>query len=266
MATGKTNIERTRAPKPGRKPRAGLSESKADAATRMIRDRILDLTYAPGSRLHDPDLMEQLSLGRTPVREAINRLAAEGLVEITANQAPTVKPLDFQEILQLFEAYRAISQLTAAYIDLADPGLRDDIARMQDAHREAIRASKPLDVSHWNYAVHLRLIESSRNHHLITACQRIHNQARRLNTMVYSLEAGKAEYPGYSLSIAERQHDALLGAIDSGDRNRISDVLDDHALTFRSRFVHMIEGGNDNALRVLRHGLPGMSAPSERGR
>ncbi|WP_192385060.1 GntR family transcriptional regulator [Mesorhizobium silamurunense] len=231
----------------------------ADLATRLIRDRILDLTLKPGARIQEQELIAMLGLGRTPIREAINRISAEGLIDTELNQTPSVRQMDLEEALNLFEAYRAISQLTAAYIDFSDAGLAQDIVEMQKKHREAIGAKLPLDVSHWNYSIHLRLIRSSRNQHLITACQRIHNQARRLNTLVYTLEVQQTERPSYSLSIAERQHVSFLSALESKSRSQVSAVLDDQALTFRARFVHAIERGRDESADSLRRALAGLA-------
>ena len=235
-----------------------VGESIADQATRLIRDRILDLTLKPGARIQEQELMAMLGLGRTPIREAINRISAEGLIDTELNQTPSVRQMDLEEALNLFEAYRAISQITAAYVDFSDAGLVPDIAEMQKKHREAIEAQLALDVSHWNYSIHLRLINSSRNQHLITACQRVHNQARRLNTLVYTLEVKQAERPSYSLSIAGRQHGSLLSALQSKNRQQVSAVLDEQALTFRSRFVHAIERGKDESANGLRRALSGI--------
>ncbi|NMG41462.1 GntR family transcriptional regulator [Chelativorans sp. ZYF759] len=240
-----------------------VGESMADLATRLIRDRILDLTLPPGARIHEQELMTMLGVGRTPIREAINRISAEGLIDTELNQTASVRQLDLEEALKLFEGYRAISQITAAYVDFSDVGLVEDVAQMQRKHREAIGAQLPLEVSRWNYLIHLRLISSSRNDHLITACQRVHNQARRLNTLVYTLEVQQVEHPSFSLSIAERQHVVLLSALESKSRTQISTVLDDQAMTFRSRFVRAIERGRDESLDTLRRALAMMaSAPS----
>ena len=59
----------------------GDSASLADLATNMLRNKILDLSLAPSEHLEDRILLEKFSFGRTPLREALNRLMSEGLVE-----------------------------------------------------------------------------------------------------------------------------------------------------------------------------------------
>ena len=66
--------------------RAPSFETLTDAAVDTIRNRILDMTLVPGSRIDAPLLMKQFKLSRTPAREALNRLAAEGLVVLHANR------------------------------------------------------------------------------------------------------------------------------------------------------------------------------------
>ena len=78
------------APPPERLPVRSLTE----VAVETIRDRILDLTLRPGLRIDEKLLMERFRLSRTPAREALNRLMAEGLVEMQANKGTFVRPLD----------------------------------------------------------------------------------------------------------------------------------------------------------------------------
>ena len=85
--------------------RAPSFETLTDAAVDTIRNRILDMTLVPGSRIDAPLLMKQFKLSRTPAREALNRLAAEGLVVLHANRGAYVRRLDFDDIQALFDVY-----------------------------------------------------------------------------------------------------------------------------------------------------------------
>ena len=104
-------------------PARTSDQSLVDAATGVIRDRILDLSLPPAKAINTKDLAQQLKLSRTPVREALNRLAAEGLIRIEANHGVFVHPLDVDEINQLMEANRVAERLSAFYCDFDDPGL-----------------------------------------------------------------------------------------------------------------------------------------------
>ncbi|MGI9334044.1 MAG: GntR family transcriptional regulator, partial [Gammaproteobacteria bacterium] len=87
------------------------AKSLTEAATDTIRDRILDLSIEPGQRIDEKLLMERFNLSRTPVREALNRLATDGLVEIQSNRGAFVRPLDVRHIRQLFDAYIATERM-----------------------------------------------------------------------------------------------------------------------------------------------------------
>jgi DNA-binding GntR family transcriptional regulator len=149
-----------------------------------------------------PELVSSLGLGRTPIREALNRIAAEGLIEFEVNKGPIVRPLDIAEVDQLFESYRVAGQIAAAYCRFEDPGLMPDVLKMQEQHRAAIKARRPLDVSYWNYAFHTRIAVSSGNDHLSGFCRRVNNHARRINTLIYRLESAQPTYPNTQLDIA----------------------------------------------------------------
>ena len=76
------------------------------------------------------------------MREALNRLAAEGLIRIEANHGVFVHPLDVGEINQLMEANRVAERLSAFYCDFADPGLLRDVVAMQGRQRSMLKARR----------------------------------------------------------------------------------------------------------------------------
>jgi DNA-binding GntR family transcriptional regulator len=229
--------------------------SLADQATERIRDGILDMTYEPGSRLNEAELVSSLGLGRTPIREALNRIAAEGLIEFEVNKGPIVRPLDIAEVDQLFESYRVAGQIAAAYCRFEDPGLMPDVLKMQEQHRAAIKARRPLDVSYWNYAFHTRIAVSSGNDHLSGFCRRVNNHARRINTLIYRLESAQPTYPNTQLDIAREMHSILIETIKKRSRSELASVMDDQSKTFRIRFTRCLERGPDDQLNLLRAGL-----------
>ena len=96
--------------------------SMVEAATETIRNKILDLTLPPGKPISMRWLADTLGLGRTPSREALNRLAAEGLVHIEANQSAMVRALDLDEINQLMEALRIAERIRPCSASSRIPG------------------------------------------------------------------------------------------------------------------------------------------------
>src|SRR5688572_11182565 len=66
----------------------------ADRAYEELRDRIVTLKLPPGTVLREDELMAQLAIGRTPLRDAIKRLALEGLVAVQPRRGTTITPVD----------------------------------------------------------------------------------------------------------------------------------------------------------------------------
>lgn len=86
-------------------------ESKSGQAYRMLEEMIVTMELEPGSLLSESRLVEQLGLGRTPVREALQRLATENLVEIMPRRGIRITDINIKQQLRLLEVRRSIEQL-----------------------------------------------------------------------------------------------------------------------------------------------------------
>ena len=214
--------------------------SMVDAAAAQIRDRILDLTLAPGKAINAKWLMENLGLSRTPIREALNRLAAEGLIHLEANHGVFVHPLDIDEIRQLMDAYAVAERVSAFHCDFAHPGLVEDVTRMQANQLAAAREHRFLETSLWGASFRLRIAESSGNHHLIEFYRRTVNHVRRLIRLIYAIEARDAALYDRQIALVGRLHEDIEGALRAADRDRLLAVLTDQVQVFRTRIAYVL--------------------------
>jgi DNA-binding GntR family transcriptional regulator len=107
------------------------SQSAVERLFEKMRNHIIDGRFAPGQRLVEADLTEQFKISRGPLREAVRRLAAEGLVDITHNRGARVKRLDHGEVISLYEVREVMEGLAA----------RLAAERASAAERKAIKAS-----------------------------------------------------------------------------------------------------------------------------
>ena len=223
------------------------TNSLVDAATDLIRNRILDLSLPPAKAINTKDLAAQLKLSRTPVREALNRLAAEGLIRIEANHGVFVHPLDVDEINQLMEANRVAERLSAFYCNFEDPGLLREVTGMQAKQRAMLTARRFLDASFWNVSFRTRIARSSGNHHLIDFHRRVLNHARRLSHMIYTMEARDPAHYGSQLALLRRLHRDIELALRRADRERLVEVLTEQAEILRARVANVIarSGGRE---------------------
>ena len=109
-------------------PEAAIPERKRGEGVKFVyeilRDDILNLVLPPGSPIDEIQLSERLSMSRTPIREALVRLAGEGLVTTLPNRSTVVSNIDFLNLHTFFDAltlmYRVTTRLAAEYRTEAD--------------------------------------------------------------------------------------------------------------------------------------------------
>ncbi len=248
-----------------RKPRRlddANGQSLTESAVEIIRDRILDLTLVPGARIDDKLLMTQFGMGRTPAREAFNRLATEGLIVFQRNKGAFVRPLDIQHVRQLLDAYAASERVIGYFCRTGQAGLVEDLRRHQVGYRAAQAAAKYLDITRLNAAFHQRIALATENEYIFENAKRLYNHARRLSYFIYLT-------PGFARSNFETMqgqidadHDEIVVAIEDGDNPALIDALTRHAVFFHERIVHAIGGSQGFGAP-----LPGaLVAPLRRGR
>ncbi|GAA0941709.1 GntR family transcriptional regulator [Actinocorallia libanotica] len=140
----------------------------ADTAYETVRQMILDGSAAPGDRLGESELAETLGLSRTPVREALQRLAADGLVEVLPHRGARVvawTDTDLTEIFELRTLLEPYAAARAARVGLdaaALTALRDLCA----ATEEAADRKDMAEVARLNSRFHAALIDASGNSRL----------------------------------------------------------------------------------------------------
>ena len=210
------------------------AEQLADRAYFGLRDRIVDLRLPPGSTLREDELMRELGIGRTPLREAIKRLALEHLVEVRPRRGTLVTDVHAEDIAR-FDEVRAALEPHAA---------RLAAERMSDELREeGLLLATELDAATGADAeVLLRLDE------------RIHRFAWRASCNPY-LEATLEGYWALSLRVwhlvldrvpslpgAVHEHRALLDALLSGDGRRADAVMREHVGALEREVLEAIEG------------------------
>ena len=141
-------------------PRPALHQ---EVATRL-RQRIVEGLIAPGSKLNERELAEQLNVSRTPLREAIRALAAEGLVELLPNRGAVATQLSAQDVADTFEV---IAGLEGQSGELAAQRITDtELAEIRALHYEMLAAFTRRDLSTYyrlNAQIHTRINAAARN-------------------------------------------------------------------------------------------------------
>jgi DNA-binding GntR family transcriptional regulator len=185
-------------------------QSVVDHVYSALRERILSGDLPRGAKLRQASLADELGVSRTPLREALRRLSAEGLVEFLPNRGATVSELDFGDMRHAWSARVAIEPGAARLA--AERRHAPAIAAMRAAidHQRGAAGNK-IESFAANRAFHLALAAASGNPHLTRFAEML--WVPRLGVPIYQAQA--AEPAGPQAWAAE--HERIADAIASGD-------------------------------------------------
>ena len=160
---------------------AERDSSMQNQAYQFIRKKIERCEYAPNDMLSESLLREELGFSRTPVREAIGRLAQEGLVRVYPKRGIMVSPISIGDIHKIFEVRALVEPyaLTAHNdkIDLAE------LARFSEIFHSYSGGGEDGEIYDVDDRFHETLIAAIENDYLIELCDRIHVQSVRLRVL-----------------------------------------------------------------------------------
>lgn len=184
-----------------------VNESMAEAAYRILEEQLVTLKFRPGDLVAEKDLMDRAGIGRTPVRDAVQRLSAEGMLQVLPRKGLMVTPLRRSDLLQIVEARRVLERLMvvkAAERATADQrqALRVLATHMQTASDELegfFRLDRRLDEL---------LGAACDNRYLVKALAAMHSQCRRL----WYLYRNRLNLP-----LSAKLHSGLANAVADGD-------------------------------------------------
>ncbi|PZU82458.1 MAG: GntR family transcriptional regulator [Shinella sp.] len=190
----------------------------------VLRDEILDLVIAPGSPVDEVQLAERFGMSRTPIREALVRLAGVGLIDTLPNRSTMVSNIDFLNIHTYFDAltlmYRVTAQLAAQYHRAED---LDRIRALQAEFAAAVEAQDALAMIATNAAFHMAIAEAGRNPYFTSLFKRLLDEGRRILRLYYQ---------SYEDRLPHRfveEHDEMIAAIAARDTARSEQLGRAHA-------------------------------------
>ena len=202
----------------------------ADRAYGELRDRIVTLALPPGSPLREDVLMRELALGRTPLREAVKRLALEALVEVRPRSGTYVTDVQASDIVHIAEVR---AELEAQAARLAAKRLDDDqraLAAELDADLRAIEGTTGVDAyMRLDERVHRFVWEAAGNPYPLDALERLW----ALSLRIWHLVLDRVE----ALPAAVDEQRALLEALVAGDARRAGARMREHVQAFEAEIL-----------------------------
>ncbi|HEX2359793.1 MAG TPA: GntR family transcriptional regulator [Solirubrobacterales bacterium] len=195
-------------------------QSVADQVYEVLRARIAGGEIERGSRLHQEDLAKEFGVSRTPVREALRRLAAEGLVDLFANRGARVADATDEQLRSSYET-RLVVEPGAARM-AADRSLSGPMKAMRSAIADEERAGRsPAKHFRANRSFHLALVEATGNPQLVQFME--HVWIGRIGATLYE---DRLDPTG--LSADKDAHRSIADAIEAGDGARAEDLTRGH--------------------------------------
>jgi len=197
-----------------------------------LLEAIVSGRLEPGLRIRDLEFAKQLGVSRTPVREAIQKLQDEGLVESSPGSSTRVTPLDPRSVR---EAFPVVASLHSLATRLGGGRLKSaDIAELVSANRllanamsanDAVRATAADDQFHGVF------LAAATNQELVTALSRLTPKVRRLEYMQFGSLAGRR-----SVS----QHKEIIEAIRQGDVRRAAALAEMNWLSLGALLIRVL--------------------------
>lgn len=194
--------------------------SQGEAAYAKLLEAIRSGTYGPGARLRETEVAARLNLSRTPVREALRRLEADGIVEHRPRLGAVIRQLDHSELVELYEM-RSVLERTAAEM-AAKHASAAELVALRDLN-EQIAASMPTRAAALNQDFHRGIYLATRNRFLMEA-------ARALNNALMLLGPTTLDDAARIATVSD-QHDAILDAIEARDATAAGQAAQTHLET-----------------------------------
>jgi DNA-binding GntR family transcriptional regulator len=174
-----------------------------------LRERILSGRVAPDERLHQEAISAELGVSRTPLREALGRLAADGLVELLPNRGARVADPSPEDMLAGYEARLAVEPDAAAYCaERADGAAIAAVRHAIDIQRRPGRVERRYRA---NRDFHLAVVRGSGNPYLVRFAELL--WVGRLGLRIYTLQLQSEE----GAAADADEHEAIADAIEAGD-------------------------------------------------
>jgi DNA-binding GntR family transcriptional regulator len=208
----------------------------AERAYVDLRDRIVTLRLAPGTVLREDELMREMGIGRTPLREAVKRLALENLVAVQPRRGTFVTAVEASDIVNITEVRAELEGFAA---ELAAMRMNGEARAAAEALLEEIEEVTQPHEQEWlmrfDERIHHFIWEASGNPYLIETLERYFTHSLRIWYLVLD------RVPGLGHAVHDQLH--LLEALLERDGARARSIMREHVLAFQREILAAFSRG-----------------------
>lgn len=196
-------------------------QSLHDEVVTHLRNMIIEGELPQGERVPERELCEQLDISRTPLREALKVLAAEGMVDLLPNRGARVSKLTLDDLSEIFEVLAVLEALSGelAAVRMSD----EEIAEVRALHERMVahyENRQRLDYFNINEEIHNRIMQGA--------------QSDTLNSIHGSI-SGRVRHARYMTNLSEKrwkqavnEHGAMVDALEDRDGEKLFRILRQH--------------------------------------
>lgn len=198
------------------------SNSSADLAYAALVESIRNGQYSPGDRVREEDVANRMGLSRTPVREALRRLEADGIVIHQPRIGAVIRELDHNEVVELYEM-RVVLERTAAE-RAARHGTIAEFSALEDLNDEIEKERKnPARAASINQAFHRGLYLAGRNRFLLESARNLNNSLLLLGPTTFTTAS--------RIDVVVNQHRDIVAGLKSRNPTLAADAAERHLQT-----------------------------------
>jgi DNA-binding GntR family transcriptional regulator len=202
----------------------------AERAYLELRDRIVTLRLAPGTVLREDELMREMTIGRTPLREAVKRLALENLLSVQPRRGTFVSAVESADIVNITEVRAELEGYAA---ELAAQRIDGEAREAAEALlHEVEKLSRPDDpdwLMRFDQRIHRFTWDASGNPYLAETLERYFTHSLRIWYLVLD------RLPGLGHAVHDQAH--LLEALLEGQAARARSIMREHVLDFQREIL-----------------------------
>ncbi len=218
-------------------PRAALHEQVAH----RLRQMLVENRIAPGAKLNERELSDELNVSRTPLREAIKMLAAEGLVELLPNRGAIAVELTEGDVLNTFEV---MAGLEAQSGELAALRITDgELIEIKAMHYEMLAAYTRSDLPTYyrlNASIHSAINTAAKNPVLTATYKQVNARLQALRF--------RSNQDGEKWKAAVREHEQMISALSARDPVAMRAVLMSHLINKRDVVIEQLRAATSSLL------------------
>ncbi len=210
-------------------------------AYEIIHEKIITMAIKPGEHVDEKALVEELGIGRTPIREALLRLASDRLVESRPNKGFVVKPLTLQDVKAMFEALN-ILEIGACTLAL-NQDLSEGLSLMKDAQRlvkKSIEQNDVIGLVKSNHSFHMHFAQCSANQYIIGALNEVRNEVNRLAYLSFAGVQNLSRDLKDHYRTVIKEHELIIKHLEQRSLKDLKDTVRTHIRTFQKRIINYL--------------------------